>query len=341
MTPCRDHSLAALTAVVGLTLLPLATTAHAETRLETSLRTVGSAIGLDGFVQNQVEGTYSTSGSAPPIFKSYLSCVAPTPGDVGCSFDPALLPTPTHWYQRQGLPTSAAAETQADWGVARVRTYAGGIGNGDITSPSGIPRQYYATAMAGWQEDLTYVAPAPGLVTFEVRLHGSWNDYGRLAVFGGIPHYEADTADWIDGNIYDNCIFGQADVSCAPSFEGQSTFIAGDQADNRSGSIDRLLRFSAIVRPSDDPQDDENPTPVGPTEFLIALSAASSYEGSEVDAFSTMSIERVILQPGASISFGSGTQYLVTTVPEPATSAFWLLGLATVAGWSRTRRRAR
>lgn len=178
------------------------------------------------------------------------------------------------------------------------------------------------------------------MVTFEVRLHAEWNDFGRLNAYGGIPHYESDAADWIDGQVYDNCVLSTTFSTCPPRFQGSYSFIAGDDSDNRAGTVDQLLRFSAIVRPSSDPHDDEDPTPVGPTDFLIGLSASSGYRGAEVDAFSTMTLERVILQPGASISFGSGTQYLVTTVPEPATGALWLAGLALLAGMQRKSRSA-
>jgi hypothetical protein len=318
-------------------LLLLAPSAHAESQLTRHVYTNGAFIGTDGYVQNLLEGV--PHAVDPLTVASYVTCVAPHEGEVGCSFDPALQPPITHWYQREGLPTSAAAQAQADWGVARVRSFSGGAASGEIEVPNNGSRSYYATATAEWQEALTYVAAAPGVVTFEVRLHGSWNDYGRLAAYGGIPHDEADAADWIDGQRYDNCIFAQSGVSCAPGWDGGETFfLPGDDADSKSGSVDRLVRFSAILRPSSDPRDDEDPTPVGPTDFLIGLAAASSYRGAEVDAFNTLRLERVILQPGAAISFGSGTQYLVTTaVPEPATWAFWVLGFAGMAAQARRR----
>jgi hypothetical protein len=320
--------------LLGTALLPLAP-AFAESRVIRGAGTIGYYIGEDGVLQNKVNG--SALFPDPLTMRSYLTCVAPEPGAVGCSFDPALLPTPTHWYQRENLPTSAAAEAQADWGVARVRTFSGGATPGEIQLPTGR-RSYLAGATVEWQESITYVAPTPGLVTFEVRLHASWNDYGRINAYGGIPNYEPDAADWIDGQVYDNCV-RFAPGSCAGRFEGEYSFIAGDDAENRAGTVDRLLRFSAIVRPSSDPREEENPTTlVGPTDFLIGVSASSGYPGAEVDAFSTMTLERVILQPGASISFGSGTQYLVTTVPEPGTLALWLAGFGLLAGLRRHRR---
>jgi hypothetical protein len=302
--------------------------------------TNGAYLGDDGFVRNFVEG--ATSYPDALSVQSYMSCVSAVPGAVGCSFDPALLPPVTHWYQRPSLPTSAAAHAQADWGVARVRTFRGGAVGGEDGVPGAGSRSYYATAKAEWQEDLTYLAPTPGIVTFEVRLHGTWNDFGRLAAYGGVPHYEADAYDWLDGQLYDNCIFGQLSAGCAPTgYESSDyTFLAGNDELNKDGSVDRLIYFSALIRPSTDPRDPEDPTPVGPTAFLIGLSAASTYADAEVDAYSTMTLERVILQPGASISFGSGTQYLVTTVPEPAAWVLWLLGIAGMAGYGKARSRA-
>lgn len=335
MTPNRPLMSAARAALFCAALLPLAS-AFGESRVSRSAGTVGAFIGADGFPTNTVNG--SAVFPDPLTMKSYLTCVAPNPGEVGCSFDPAQLPTPTHWYQREDLPTSAAAEAQADWGVLRVRTFSGGATPGEIQGPSGTSRSYYAGATAEWQESITYVAPTPGLVTFEVRLHGSWSEFGRLAAYGGIPHDEADAADWIDGQVYDNCVLSTTFSTCPPRLQGEYSFIAGADSDNRAGTVDQLLRFSAIVRPSSDPRDDEDPRPVGPTDFLIGLSASSGYPGAEVDAFSTMTLERVILQPGASISFGSGTQYLVTTVPEPATLALWAAGLGLLAGTRRRRR---
>lgn len=176
-------------------------------------------------------------------------------------------------------------------------------------------------------------------MTFEVRLHATWNDHGRIAAYGGIPFYNPDGQDTLEGQQYDNCPLSGDFRGCAGRAAASNyTYLPGSDADNTSGTVDQLVRFSAEVRPSNDPFDDENSTPVGPTPFLIGLSSASHYPGSEVDAFGTMTLERVILQPGASISFASGTAYLVTTVPEPASMALWLAGLVGIAGCVRRRR---
>jgi len=112
--------------------------------------TVGTFIDADEVQQNQVFGVSTLI--APNTAAAYITCVPSAPGGVGCSFDPAQLPTPTHWYQRENLPTSVAAQAHSDWGVAEVRSFKSGGENGDIQLPNIGRRSYFARATAYWQE---------------------------------------------------------------------------------------------------------------------------------------------------------------------------------------------
>jgi hypothetical protein len=74
--------------------------------------------------------------------------------------------------------------------------------------------------------------------------------------------------------------------------------------------------------------------------FVQLKAYRSQGYGAEVDAFNTVGLTRVLLEPGASISASSGTPYPVTVVPEPATWALWAAGLLAVAARRGTRRHA-
>lgn len=136
MTANRRLGSAARVMLFGMALLPIAP-AFGESRVNKGAGTIGYLISPDDVVLIKENGSAIFPDAL--TMHSYFTC-------VGCTYDPAQIPTPTHWYQRAYLPTSAAAQAQADWGVARVRTYSGGQPPGE--SSGGPPAQSARTTPA-------------------------------------------------------------------------------------------------------------------------------------------------------------------------------------------------
>ena len=64
---------------------------------------------------------------------------------------------------------------------------------------------------------------------------------------------------------------------------------------------------------------------------MVSLHASSYESGAEMDAFSTVTLDSTTTQPGASLGFGSGTNYnllVAPAVPEPGAPLMILTGLA-------------
>lgn len=250
---------------------------------------------------------------------NFVTCVGPD-ANSPCTFDPGFA-EPDTWYKLPVLPTSAAAQAWTpDYGVLKARAWS----TGTTGSPSsGLPYSVYgAVAESGWVDAITTTSAAPVVITFVFTLHGSWNDDGTFVFLAGRPGtYDPDVGGStpMDGRTWTNC------VNCGPfgyDTGTARTLLPGGA--NGSTAITVFLPFT--VNPAsfgypEDPNPYTNP-------FEAQLSAQAGYNDSEVEAYSTVTLQTILVPPNAGLSFASGHAYSVTVVPEPATWALWAFGLA-------------
>jgi hypothetical protein len=294
----------------------------------------GSFIPTDpGLPVNTGYGTITQLADGSSI--SHMGCIAATAGGVGCSTSGQPIVVDT-WYKRPTQPTLAAAQAYADYGVLKARSWRTGGETGD--SAPGDPlgrRSYYAEAASEWSEVLNYSADFPTWVTMQFTLHATWNDLGRFAFSLGREYFGAENVRLIDGLSYINCAGA---IECQDGDGTRTMQVIGDDAANTSGDVTLAIDYRFLLsKPYVDPEDPGSGTPF---TFVANLMTWSNAPGAEADAFQTVTLDRILIEPGAEISFGSGHAWPVQVVPEPAAAWLWLAGLAAAAPMLRRRRTA-
>lgn len=292
------------------------------------------------FVPNDPELPVITGfGTTTPLSDgsriSHMGCIASSPGGIGCSTSGLPIVVDT-WYKRPDLPTNAAAQSYAEFGLLKARSWRtlGETGDGAPGDPLGS-RSYYAEASAEWREDLIYTGSAPTQVTMQFTLHTAWNDLGRFAFTVGRDTIGAENVRLIDGLSYVNCA---GPVECGSgngSFGAQPVQVLGDDAANTNGDVTLAIDYSFLLYPQI--PDPEDPNSTDPFNFVAHLFASGGQPGAEVDAFHTATLDRILIEPGAQITFASGTSWPVQVVPEPGTVLLWLAGLAALVPVVRRR----
>ena len=323
MTECL-HPIAILAAAVALAATPAA---QAAAYLYQPASAGGSYYDDLGVVLNTENGQHFPTSDGSNY--QFVTCVGSEPG-TPCGATPGPPPPPGAWYELPSLPSSAAAQAwQPDYGISRVRTWSSGT-SGVGTGAPGYTR-YSAAANAGWHDEITTTSLAPVVITFVVSLHVEWNDGGVFAFQMGRPGgYDPDLGGStpMDGWTWTNC------ATCSFGYDtGASSWTVF--AGGANGSVDQIVTQTFTVYPASfgDPED---PTPFT-NPFESILLAGSVLNDAEVLAYSTASLQAILVPPDAGLTFVSGHAYNVQVVPEPATYGLWALGLMAV-GWAKRRR---
>ena len=218
--------------------------------------------------------------------------------------------------------TGATAEAQTDFGVNRVRVHSAG------------PSTYStlgANARSEWEDDFTYTGAGPGLVTFEIGFHATWNDFGYVSLETGIkvPFYDPELGPvtLIEGELVNNC--AETDQSDRCNQENRTVLIEELGQTSEVGQFDLVLYVARLFQPGE------------MATFYSGLTANAGRDGAEVDAFNTSRLTRILLEPGGSITSASGTPYSTAVVPAPATGALLGTGFASLIAFGRRVRQRR
>jgi hypothetical protein len=267
---------------------------------------------------------------------SHMGCIAATAGGVGCTTTglPIIVDT---WYKRPNLPTQAAAQAFADYGELKARAWRTESPHGNATpgDPLGS-RSFFSSAESEWREVLIYNGTTPTPVTMEFTLHATWHDLGRFAFTLGAEYVGDENVRGIDGLSYVNC--GGTECLDTTFIDTPIVQVLGNDPANSAGDVTLQISYTFLLsRPFTDPG-----APPGPhLTFVANLQTFAAAAGAEVDAFQTVTLNRIVIQPDAQISFESGHLWPVSVVPEPATYGLWLIGLAGAVVAKRRHLRSR
>lgn len=268
-------------------------------------------------------------------------CVNAGPGEPPCA-DPGLVGGGPNWWNTPapGLETHTGAQAWSGYGVSRARTHAAPrVCANPAAGPdcAGVPDEdgkytadytaRGAVASAGYTDEIHHSGP-PIFATFEFLLHGSWSGGGELAFMFGkqlTPFGSEDGgyAPVLNGVVFESCSML---LMCAPAYDSiRNTYIIplpGSTADHSSGSVDMLVSWTTQVNPS--MYDEEVDEWIH--DGFASLLDARGFNGADVDAYNTMTLQRILVPSGTTLSFGSGTAYNVQVaggdpgaVPEPST----------------------
>jgi hypothetical protein len=263
------------------------------------------------------------------------------PGGDCFIFDPNLVPAPTTWYQRPNVYTYAAAQALTNYGVNKARAWS--IGQTTPFDPQDSTSiAYVGEAVSQYVEEISYFGAVPMPVTVRLHLSAAWNDSGRftLAIGSGIEYDpDADHPYTVGGALYTNCppLGGCPGINnvVVPANPSDLFYVAGNDPANVNGSVDQYIDFTLLLKNGINP-------------FLVQLHAFAYDAGAQMDAFSTVTLDSITVQPGVSLTFGSGTNYNVLIagdptvppngVPEPGAPLLLLTGLAAMWGSRRMKK---
>jgi hypothetical protein len=335
------------------TLLTCATSGHAapvlysEATATLSYHVVASD-GVDA-VTNSRSDTAANPSNANTLAR-VRGCVNKGPGEPPCEALPGGGP---NWWNSpaSGLESGTGAQAQSDYGVNKARLHTGKDGCAESPGcganlPVGEGIQRSATARSLYREEFKYEGAVQIPITLEFLLHGSWSGNGRLSfAVGNVVEFNSEDGGFAPvwgGVVFQSC---NAFEPCVDSYDAiRDTYIyalPGNAADPSSGSVDQLVSWTTWVTP---PELDGNGQFDHYWGFESILDVAGYLNGADVDAYNTVTLQRILIPQGESLQSVSGTAYNVqvvgggtgTNVPEPPVS--WLLfGAALAMGLTRWR----
>jgi hypothetical protein len=167
-----------------------------------------------------------------------------------------------------------------------------------------------------------------------VALHVAWNDAGYFGLeIGRVLDPIPESGEvFLEGTTWSNCETAPG-VGCRFTYsQTSSVLFPGDD-----GFLDIIVSQEIEIFPQSfiDP---EYPNQIL-NPIFVGLTAHSIFNDSEVLAYSTATLQQIIVPAGVNLTFASGHAYPITVVPEPGTLAMFAMGIAGLT-WLQ-RRRAR
>lgn len=184
----------------------------------------------------------------------------------------------------------------------------------------------WAFAESLWAEAFTVAEDGPLTLQFVLRQHGVPGD-PPFVLPGPYERFWSDGEGVLEIQVFD-----------------LDTIVSYDRGDGSPIDGPALVAATSLVRSF---ADGVGSSPVqlsfdllASTNYaLVSRLSLSAYNDARIDMYGTAELERILVAPGQSLVFASGTSYTVSVVPEPAAWALMLGGLGVVL--RRAGRRAR
>lgn len=175
----------------------------------------------------------------------------------------------------------------------------------------------WAFADSLWSEVLVPDADGPISLAFVLRQHGTASPPGAALPGPSVPFWDGGEGV-LEVQLFDLDTIVTYDRGDGHYVDGPALVAADslvrDWADG-AGSDHFQLSFDALA---------------GMRYALVSRLTLSAYNNARIDMYGTAELERILVGPGQSLAFASGTTYTVSVVPEPAAWALMLGGLGVV-----------
>jgi len=345
--PLSSALAAACTLLTGAATVHAAPVLYSEATATLSYHVVSPG-GFDA-VTNSHSDTAANPSNANTLAR-VRGCVNKGPGEPPCEALPGGGP---NWWNSpaSGPESGTGAQAQSDYGVNKARLHTAQSGCAEspgcgATLPADDWIQRSASARSLYREEFKYEGPDPIPITLEFLVHGSWTANGSLSfAVGHVVEFNSEDGGFAPvwgGVVFQSC---NAFLPCVDGYDAiRDTVIValpGDATDPSSGSVNQLVSWTTWVTP---PELDGNGQFDHYWGFEAILDLAAYSNGSDVDAYNTVTLQRILVPQGQSLQSVSGTAYNVQvvggggngSVPEPPVSLL-LFGAALVMGWTRWR----
>lgn len=176
----------------------------------------------------------------------------------------------------------------------------------------------WAFADSLWSEVLVPDADGPIALAFVLRQHGTVSPPVDVGMPGPFVPYWDDGEGALEVQLFNLDTIVTYDLGDGHYVDGPALVAADslvrDWTDG-AGSDHFQLSFDALA---------------GTRYALVSRLTLSAYNNARIDMYGTAELERILVAPGQSLAFASGTAYTVSVVPEPAAWALMLGGLGVV-----------
>jgi hypothetical protein len=221
---------------------------------------------------------------------------------------------------------SLRAEAYADGGLVWQETRVNSANDGNTRTITGQSRSF-ANATSRWTD--VFVPSADGLVIFELSLE---NHPGRLqvprSVFPDNTPLPADGTASLETQVFNLDVLTQY-ATLSSEFEPFDGFLlVGEARDSRDDSDPPTRTFQELVIN----------VVAGQRYSIVSQLSVEASNDADMNLFGSGRLDRILVEPGQSLSFASGAEYAISVVPVPAALPMLLggLGLLGVVAGRRT-----